>query len=191
MCIVSFMLLSELIECLRSLDACDESLAWLRTLPAESTLADDWSACPRAEWLCWLLSEVNPDRTPAMGEAERVLVARFGGELAPSLADLVADCTAPGAGRAEGDRARQAWLDADCRSVVEAVAGACMALHDTYEAAAALFLLDAIDEALDGRGEVEISEERADEIRREIADAIRGTTDPETIAQALRQRAPG
>jgi len=185
------MLLPELIERLHSLDACDESLAWLRTLPAESTLADAWSTCPRADWLGWLLSEVELDRTPALGEAQRVLVARFGGELAPSLADLVADCTAPEAGSAEGKRADLTWRDAECSTTAEKVAGACLGLLNRYWPPAAVWMLNAIDQSLDGRGEVEISKERADEIRREIADAIRGTTDPETIAQALRQRALG
>jgi hypothetical protein len=190
-CNVSPMLLPELIERLHSLDACDESLAWLQTLSAESTLADAWRTCPRADWLAWLLSEVNLARTSTMGETQRALVAQFGGELAPLLADLVADCTAPEAGRAELERARGEWSDALYNSTEEAVAGACMALHDRYETPAGWWLLDAIDNALAGRGAMEVDRKRADEIRRAIADAIRETTAPETIAQGLRQRALG
>ena len=51
---------TELIARLRALDACEEGIAWIEQTPGEP--ADLWAACPRGDWLIWLLAKVAYDK---------------------------------------------------------------------------------------------------------------------------------
>lgn len=50
---------TDLISRLRDLDACDEALAWIERTPGEPE--DLWAACPRGDWMIWLLVAAGYD----------------------------------------------------------------------------------------------------------------------------------
>jgi len=50
---------TEFVARLRALDACAESLEWIAQTPGEP--ADLWAACPRGDWLIWLLAAMDYD----------------------------------------------------------------------------------------------------------------------------------
>ena len=46
----------DLIARLRTLHACDESIAWLETLDPDAPAYAAWRSCERGDWLVWLVS---------------------------------------------------------------------------------------------------------------------------------------
>jgi hypothetical protein len=79
----------EMIQILRNLGACSESLAWLAA-EQHQTVAAAWDACPRGDWLLWIAARVGVDRRilvlAACDCAEPALVHVPAGEDRPRIA---------------------------------------------------------------------------------------------------------
>ena len=61
---------------IRALRPSVELVAWLASLPPETTYTDAWGACPRGDWLLWLVANCEPVRSSAAwSPARRPLVA--------------------------------------------------------------------------------------------------------------------
>ena len=54
---------------LRDFDACPEAVEWAKQYP---TFREAWNACPRGDWMLWLLS--NLDRSVPWSEARKPIV---------------------------------------------------------------------------------------------------------------------
>ena len=48
-----------------------ELVAWLASLPPETTYTDAWAACPRGDWMLWLIARCEPVRSSAAWSDER------------------------------------------------------------------------------------------------------------------------
>lgn len=67
------MTVEELIKHLERMEACKGSLAWLRTLPPESSAYHAWRSCERGDWLAWLVAD--PNVAPSVGDRALRLIA--------------------------------------------------------------------------------------------------------------------
>lgn len=70
-----------LTDTLRRLAACSEALEWAATQPDPETA---WGACPRGDWLLWLLDALTVD----LGAREwRLLACDFAADVVPFVTD--------------------------------------------------------------------------------------------------------
>jgi hypothetical protein len=48
-----------LLNTLRTIEACNDSIAWMGSLPPDTTPETAWTICPRGDWLIWLLGRLH------------------------------------------------------------------------------------------------------------------------------------
>lgn len=111
------MTVADLIVALTRMDACGESITWLRTLPPESSAYSAWRSCERGDWLVWLVTHADVRdhagdralRLIACDCAEQAVAAGAAARAAARAADLAADLAAAWDGQARIVRRRVPW----------------------------------------------------------------------------------
>jgi hypothetical protein len=162
------------LHCLAALDACDEVRVWIATQPDAATA---WAACPRADWMMWLLGELHirgalPSEMLVLAGcacAQTALWTVPAGDDRPRLALEEARRWAQGEAVrrwAQGEAARR-WAQGEAmgwevRAAAAGVAAATLAVADAAAAADAA-------------------------ARNAVADAIRGEVPWATVEAALNQ----
>ena len=74
----------ELIRCCEKLRACESSLDWLRTQPADQPAVETLAACDQPDWLLWLAHHSSAPIEPKMYVRVAVESARLVLDLAPA-----------------------------------------------------------------------------------------------------------
>ena len=117
-----------LIRKLRSLEACDEAVSWLKSTD-HATLQEAWDGCERADWMLWLLDKLGAEQGLMVSLAcdmadsvQHLWLARFPDDDRPANAIRTARAWCEGQATRE-DCARASWDAGDAARAAWAAAG--------------------------------------------------------------------
>ena len=167
-----------LLRILEAFEACDEARDWVATQPDAATA---WAACPRGNWLVWLLGELHVRGAlyrqtlvlAACACAETALCHVAAGDDRPRLAIEAARRWARGEATVEEVRAASDAVGVGVAACAAFEAAAVCAAFTAADAFAAFAAADAADAAADFAGYPD------------SADAVRNAVPWETVVAAL------
>lgn len=137
--------MTALVEYLRSVDACEEAIAWV----GDRTLARAWAECERGDWLLWLAHHAGVDRRLFVIAATdcAALALPYAGDDVAIREGVIAECYAWAHGERSDEEIRDAYDTAYVSYSYGSSAAANFATAAAYSAASAAFAFENVSYA--------------------------------------------